>query len=166
MAKDKKKKKKDKRSAAAATVSIGGKAAERLKSISQNPLAADVIAAALVATAAALKDANKARKLAAQAGDQLTDLAKEGVDRGNAMWQLALDVGRQALEELTGKDGPKAPRKAAAKSARKIAAKPAGKTAVKGAPKATRKGAPKAATRSAPRVARKGSVRRSTRPGK
>lgn len=119
MAKDKKKNKEDKASAA-------GKTAKRLKAMTQNPLAADIVAAALVATAAALKDSNKARRLAGQAGDQLAELAKEGADRGNAMWQLALDVGRRAIETLAGEGKVKAAkpaRKSRKKSTKK--AKPA-----------------------------------------
>jgi hypothetical protein len=52
------------------------------------------------------------------------------------MWQLALDVGRRALEELSGKDAAKATRKtvksAAKKSAPKSVAKPAAKAVRKG----------------------------------
>jgi hypothetical protein len=98
VSKDKKKKKKDKKkdkpngSLAAATQS--------LKDLSQNPLVADVVAAALVATAAALKDSKKARALADEAGEQLGDMAKGSVDRGSAMWDLALDVGRRTLQTL------------------------------------------------------------------
>jgi hypothetical protein len=99
VSKDKKKKKKDKKNAAS---SVAG-----LKSLAQNPLVADVVAAALVATAAAIKDSNKARKLAEVAGDELEALAKEGADRGNAMWQLALIVGRRALETYAGDSKPK-----------------------------------------------------------
>ena len=136
MAKDKKKNKKSKPSAA-------GRTAKRLKAMAQNPMAADIVAAALVATAAALKDTNKARRLAGQAGDQLAELAKEGADRGNAMWQLALDVGRRALEELSGKDSAKAGRKtvkSATRAVRKTAAKGAAKTVRKTVAKAVRKG--------------------------
>jgi hypothetical protein len=136
VAKDKKKKKKDK-------PGVAGKTAKRLKAMTQNPLAADIVAAALVATAAALKDSNKARRLAGQAGDQLAELAKEGADRGNAMWQLALDVGRRALEELSGKDAPKDTRKTvkrATKAVRKTVAKGAAKTVRKTVAKAVGKG--------------------------
>lgn len=113
MSKDKKKKKKDKKSAAASPVA-------GLKSLAQNPLVADVVAAALVATAAAIKDSNKARKLAEAAGDELEALAKEGADRGNAMWQLALDVGRRALETYGADSKPKrSGSEQAAKSAKK-----------------------------------------------
>jgi hypothetical protein len=114
-----------------------------LKAMAQNPMAADIVAAALVATAAALKDSNKARRLAGQAGDQLAELAKEGADRGNAMWQLALDVGRRALEELSGKGTAKATRKtvkSATKAVRKTVAKAAAKPVRKTAAKAVRKG--------------------------
>lgn len=119
MASEKKKKKKDKKTK-------DGQTAKRLKALSENPLVANVVAAALVATAAALKDPAKARKLAAQAGDQLTDLAKDGADKGNAMWQLALEVGRRALQEFAGKDTAKTARKAAAKGAPKAARKGSG----------------------------------------
>ena len=94
MAKDKKKsKKKDKKN-----VSNPSSTVSSLKTLSQNPLVADVVAAALVATAAALKDSNKARKLAEDAGDEVTALSKAGADRGSALWKLAVDVGRGALE--------------------------------------------------------------------
>jgi hypothetical protein len=103
VAKDKKKKK-DVKKANGAPKAKTGKAAKRLKSLTQNPLIADVVAAALVATAAALKDSKKARQLAAQAGDELNALAKEGAERGNAMWQLALDIGRRSLDSLVKDD--------------------------------------------------------------
>jgi hypothetical protein len=99
VAKDKKKKKDDKKSGG---VKKATKAAKRLKAITENPLVADVVAAALVATAAALKDSKKARQLAAQGADQLTRLSKENATRGNAMWDLALDIGRRSLDALAG----------------------------------------------------------------
>jgi hypothetical protein len=107
MAKDKKKKKKGK------SKQDGGasSAADRLKALSQNPLVAEVITAALVATAAALKEPKKARQLAEQAGDELRALSKDGVERGNAMWDLALEIGRRTLDTLTADDSAK--RKAA-----------------------------------------------------
>jgi hypothetical protein len=95
VSKDKKKKKKN-----------GSPAGAGLKALTNNPLVADVVAAALVATAAAIKDSKKARRLAEEAGDELEKLAKDGADRGNAMWQLALEVGRRALDTYVG-DSPK-----------------------------------------------------------
>ena len=63
MTKDKKKKKKkDKKE------QVDGAFGASLKSVTENPLVADVVAAALVAMASALKDSNKARKIAAEAG--------------------------------------------------------------------------------------------------
>jgi len=97
VAKNKKKTKDDKKSAGP---NKAAKTAKRLKAIAENPLVADVVAAALVATAAALKDSKKARQLAAQGADQLGKLSKEGASRGNAMWDLALDIGRRSLEAL------------------------------------------------------------------
>jgi hypothetical protein len=105
VAKDKKKKKNKKVKAVKSLGSGASKAAKSLKSLAGNALVADVVAAALVATAAALRNPKKARQLAEQAGDQLADLGKEGADRGNAMWQLALEVGRQTLETLAGEHG-------------------------------------------------------------
>ncbi|HEX6660738.1 MAG TPA: hypothetical protein VF067_02585, partial [Sphingomicrobium sp.] len=66
----------------------------------RNPWVADVVAAALVATAAALKDSKKAQRLAADAGDEIEKLSKKGAERGNALWQMALEIGRRSLEEL------------------------------------------------------------------
>lgn len=156
MAKDKKKKKKDKKA------SKSGLAVKRLQSFAENPMVANIVASALVATAAAIKDPAKARKLAAQAGDQLTDLAKDGADRGNAMWQLALDVGRRALEEFGVKEAPKA--------TRKVALKATPKTVTKSAPRTTRKVASKAprktASKTAPKAAPKAKVTRASRPKK
>jgi hypothetical protein len=97
--KDKKKKKDKKEKKNKGNGSIGS-ATQSLKAIAENPLVADVVAAALVATASALKDSNKARQLASDAGDELGDLAKGSADKGSAMWQLALDVGRRALEAI------------------------------------------------------------------
>jgi hypothetical protein len=95
MSKDKKKK--DKKA---------GKKKDKLKALAGNPLVADVVAAALVATAAALKDSKRARALASDAAEELTALSKSSSKTGSAMWELALQVGRQSLEALL--DGAKA----------------------------------------------------------
>lgn len=123
MAKDKKKDKdgkKTKKSSAASAVAAPAKASKKvgkkLKAASQNPLVADVIAAALVATAAALKDSNRARQLAAEGGEELDRLAKGTADRGNALWLMALEVGRRAVDELAK---PKSKSPASKKSAAK-----------------------------------------------
>jgi len=76
--------------------------------LSQNPLVADVVAAALVSMAAALKDSEKAKRLATDAGDQLNAMSKKGAKQGNAMWDLALDVGRRTLETLAGEEAARA----------------------------------------------------------
>ena len=99
VAKDKKTKKKDKKAA---------KSASPLKSLAQNPLVADVVAAALVATASALKDSRRARALASDAGDELTKLSKAGAKQGEALWDMALQIGRRSLEAaLSGTETPK-----------------------------------------------------------
>lgn len=78
-----------------------------LKSLAQNPLVADVVAAALVATASALKDSDKARRLASEAGDELAKMSKAGSQRGNALWEMALQIGRRSIDALAAGDAPK-----------------------------------------------------------
>lgn len=78
----------------------GAGVATNLKALAENPIVADVVAAALVGMAAALKDSEKAKKLASKAGDQLDALSKKNVKKGGAMWDLALNIGRQTLEAL------------------------------------------------------------------
>lgn len=124
MAKDKKKKKKDKGDGKARKSRAG---ADALKALAQNPLVADVVAAALVATSAALKDSRKAQRLATEASDELEALAKKGAEQGKAMWQLALQIGRRALDELTAEPAKATKPKAAAKPKPTFKAKPAAK---------------------------------------
>src|SRR5690348_8435100 len=97
-----KKKKKDKKAKKA-----GAAKGSTLRALAQNPLVADVVAAALVATASALKDSKKARRLATQAADELGKLSKVGAEQGNALWDMALQIGRRSLEALTAEDAPK-----------------------------------------------------------
>jgi hypothetical protein len=132
VAKDKKKKKKDKKGTSAKSVKW------TLKDLSQNRLVSEVVAAALVGAASALKDSKKARQLAAHAGDELQAMAKEGVERGGAMWELALDIGRRSLETLIAEPAPKAakapkapkaPKASKAPAARRRVRKPTAKTA-------------------------------------
>jgi len=117
-----KKKKKDKKAGAA-------KASDSLKALAKNPVVADVVAAALVATASALKDSKRARALASEAGDELSKLSKAGAEAGNALWDMALQIGRRSLEALTNEEAPKPakaktaakPKKATKKTVRKKA---------------------------------------------
>jgi putative endonuclease len=115
MAKAKKKKSKGKTKGSPVTGAATG-----LKSLASNPLVAEIVAAALVSTAAAIKEPRKARQLAAQAGDELTALAQEGAEKGNAMWQLALDVGRRAIESLGGESAKPAKRSKPAKASKAV----------------------------------------------
>ncbi len=97
MAKDKKATKS--KGGAAKSRAAKGKSAKKprsLKAVVSNPMVQEIVAAALVATAAALKDAKKARAMAMDAGDQLEELAKDGADKGAALWTLALDVAKRA----------------------------------------------------------------------
>lgn len=81
------------------------KAVKTVKALAENPLVADIVAAALVGMAAALKDSDKARKMASDASDQLNALSKSGAKKGNAMWDLALDIGQRTLETLAKDQG-------------------------------------------------------------
>jgi hypothetical protein len=111
-----KKKKKDKKGKKAGPAKGSG-----LRALAQNPLVADIVAAALVATASALKDSKRARRLATEAADELGKLSKAGAEQGNALWDMALQIGRRSLEALTAEDGPKRERSkpAAAKNSTK-----------------------------------------------
>ncbi len=108
MSKEKKKNKdKDKRhkkDRTSAFAKAPKKAARRVQTITQNPLVADVVAAALISMAAALKDSDKARRIASDASDHLEQLSKKSAKQGNAMWDLALDIGRRTLETLGAED--------------------------------------------------------------
>jgi hypothetical protein len=111
--KDKNKKdksKKGKKKGGSTLAKAPKKAAKRLQAISQNPLVADIVAAALVGMASALKDSDKARRIANEAGDELNAMSKKVAKDGNAMWELALAIGRKALHELTD-EGSAGPRK-------------------------------------------------------
>ena len=116
MSKDKhkhkdKKDKKDKRKYSGASLSKASKKATKsLQAITHNPLVADVVAAALVAMASALKDSEKAKRLASDAGDQLNALSKKTANQGNVMWDLALDIGRRTLETLASEESAKGSR--------------------------------------------------------
>lgn len=140
MAKDKKKKGK-KGTAAAAS---GG-----VKALAQNPLAADIVAAALVATASALKDLRRARALATEAGDEIAKLSKAGARQGEALWDMALQIGRRSLEALTSDEMP---------NSAKQKAKPKAKSAAKAKAKSASK--PKAKSASKPRAAGKKSSKK------
>jgi hypothetical protein len=122
VAKDKKKKK-DKKSGK--SEGVAAKASKTLHALSQNRMVADVVAAALVATASGLKDSDKARRMAASVSDELEGLAKDSARRGNAMWKLALDIGRKALDEIGSDQKPtkKPTRPAKAKTVAKKVAK-------------------------------------------
>jgi hypothetical protein len=113
VAKEKKKKKEKKGSA---------KATDSIKALAKNPLVADVVAAALVATASALKDSRRARALASEAGDELAKLSRAGARQGEALWDMALQIGRRSLEAVGAEQAPK--RANAKKAKAKASSKP------------------------------------------
>jgi hypothetical protein len=97
---DDKAKKRKKTGKAGAAAKAPRKVARKLQALSDNPLVADIVAAALVGMASALKDSDKARKLADKAGDELGQMGKSSAKQGGAMWDLALKVGRDTLAAL------------------------------------------------------------------
>ena len=99
--KDKKKKKADEAGGRkSGKKKHASKGSARLKALVENPLVADVVAAALVGMASALKDTEKGRKLAGKASDELGKMAKKNAKQGSAMWDMALNIGRQTLDAL------------------------------------------------------------------
>ncbi|MEO7564638.1 MAG: hypothetical protein ABIR63_01120 [Sphingomicrobium sp.] len=100
MAKDKKAKKK-KDGTVKSKTQRKTNSASSFKTVVSNPMVQEVVAAALVATAAALKDTKKARAMAADAGDQLQLMAEDGSEKGAALWGLALDIAKRAGTILT-----------------------------------------------------------------
>ena len=117
MAKDKddKKKSKSKGKKADGKVKVA-KVLKGAKKIAQNPMAAEIVAATLVAAAAALRNPKKAQALAVEAADDLKKAAKTGVD-GGALWQLALDVARRSIDAI-GAEGDE-PKKSGARKGKK-----------------------------------------------
>jgi hypothetical protein len=141
------KKKKKGKSGDAPVATLPAKAAKRLRDMSKNPLVADLVAATLVATAAVLKDSKKARRLAASAEDELEQLTRRGSQRGQALWEMALDIGRKSLDALS--EAPKAKKaKPGAKAKPKAAAARAAPKRAKSTPKARKSPAKRQAAKS------------------
>ena len=104
------------------------KIGKRLEDLANNRLVADIVAAALVATASALKDRKRRRPSRRAPARSFENLAKEGAERGNAMWKLALEVGRRAIDTIAG-DEAKPATKSKSKAKAKAKAKAKGKAA-------------------------------------
>ena len=88
------------------------------KRAAKNPTAAEVVAATLVAAAAALRNPKKAQALALEAADDIKRAAKSGINSGEAMWKLAMDVARRSIDAL-GPDSSKGKKGKAKKPAGK-----------------------------------------------
>ncbi|MEO5578378.1 MAG: hypothetical protein ABIR25_04920 [Sphingomicrobium sp.] len=144
MAKDKKAKKKKPKSSKSGK-SQSPSVAERFKAISDNPLIAEFVSAALFATAAALKDASKVRRVASEAGGDLTGIVKQGAERGHDLWEMALQVARRSVSNLLDDKAPAKgkTRRAPAASKTATAVKRRSKAAVTSAPKKSTSARPK-----------------------
>ena len=99
----------------AAKVGKVAKVAKGAKKLAKNPATAEVVAATLVAAAAALRNPKRAQALALEATDDIKKAAKSGIDSGEAMWKLALDVARRSIDALGPDNGAKKPKKSAGK---------------------------------------------------
>lgn len=64
------------------------------------PEVSEIVAAALVGAAAALRDPAKARQLAASVGEEIEQAAKGAAGQGAAIWQLAMDVAKRSVDAL------------------------------------------------------------------
>lgn len=76
------------------------KVATKAKKLAGNPVVTEVVAAALVAAAAALKDPAKARALAESAADELQEASRASATKSGAFWQLAMDIARRSVDTL------------------------------------------------------------------
>ena len=94
-------------------------AADKAADLASSPVVAEIVAATLVAAAAAIRDPKKARQIAAAAGDEIKNATKASGKGGEAMWQLAMDVGRRSLEAIGNDGGAKPAKKAKAKKKKK-----------------------------------------------
>jgi hypothetical protein len=110
-------------------------ARKKAAKIAANPAVAEVVAASLVAAAAAIRDPKKARAIATIVGAELETASKQAIDRGNAFWQLALDIAKRSIDALGGESradsGGKKAKKAKAGARAKTAAKTKPKTVSK-----------------------------------
>jgi len=80
------------------------KAKAAASKIRDNPVVSEIVAAALVATAAALRDPQKARRIAAEAGDELKRAGSRAGRKADAFWDLALDIARRSVDALGAGD--------------------------------------------------------------
>ena len=91
------------------------KVAKGAKKLAKSPATAEIVAATLVAAAAALRNPKRAHALALEAADDIKKAAKSGIDGGEAMWKLAMDVARRSIDALGPDKNAKKPKKSAAK---------------------------------------------------
>ena len=81
------------------------KAKTKAVKLASNPVVAEVVASTLVAAAAAMRNPKKARAMAAEAADELNEMAGQAAKKSGALWQLALDLARRSIDALGADDG-------------------------------------------------------------
>ncbi len=79
----------------------------RTAELASNPFVTEIVAAALVSAAAALRDPKKARAMAASVGDELEAASRQAKSGSGAFWQLALEVARRSVEAVGSPTQPK-----------------------------------------------------------
>ena len=109
MAKDKKK---DKKAGGVKVPKQLRKIGKKAMKLADNPVVSEVVAAALLSAAAALRENDGARRKAVKAGKVALDAA-EGLTRdtgktGNSLRKLALDLARRTLDTWDRPDSPSA----------------------------------------------------------
>ncbi len=105
------------------------KIGKKAMKLADNPVVSEVVAAALLSAAAALRENEGARRKAVKAGtvalDAAESMAKDSGKLGDSLRKLALDMARRTLDSWDRADSPSAadskPAKAAGKPARAAA---------------------------------------------
>jgi hypothetical protein len=98
---------KPKRPKRAKVAAVAKVAKTKAVDLASNPVVAEIVAASLVAAAAAIKNPKKARAMAASVGDELEAAGKGAQAKGNAFWQLAMDIARRSIEALGADESSK-----------------------------------------------------------
>lgn len=91
----------------------------KARKLASNPVVAEVVASTLVAAAAAMRNPKKARAMAAEAADELTEMASSAANKSGALWQMALDIARRSIDALGSGDDGKKPKGKGKKKAKK-----------------------------------------------
>jgi hypothetical protein len=105
------------------------KIGKKAMKLADNPVVSEVVAAALLSAAAALRENEGVRRKAVKAGtvalDAAESMTKESGKVGDSLRKLALDLARKTLDSWDRADSPAAARAKPASSSAKPTGKPA-----------------------------------------